>query len=106
MRTNWQTMVNNDNRLLSVYPEPLFVRQDSPPGRIRRHEDGFKRSMLPRCRLCPYTGLRPGEVVNSIKISHSEEEVPIKGELTCQSTNLLNMLWCGKEDRTCPTRDQ
>ena len=29
-----------------------------------------------------------------------------EGELICQSTNLLYMLWCGKEDRTCPTRDQ
>ena len=26
--------------------------------------------------------------------------------MTCQSTNLLYMLWCGKEERTCPTRDQ
>ena len=95
MRTNWQTMVNDDNRLLTVYPEPPMVcyrrgrniretlcQATLPPGRMRRHADGFKRCMLPRCRLCPYTCLRHGEVVNSVKISHTGEEVPFKGTIT------------------------
>lgn len=119
MRNTWKTMVGDDNRLLQVFPEPpmvcyrrgrnvrdILVQARLPPARIRRHEDGFKRCMLPSCRLCPYTGLNPGEVAKSVTISHTGEEVPIKGELTCQSSNLIYMLWCDKEDRTCPTRDQ
>ena len=119
MHKNWQTMLSDDSRLKSVFPEPPMVcykrgrnlreilcQARLPPGRLGRHEDGFRMCMQPNCRLCPYTGLRPGEVVRSIKISHTGEEVQIKGELTCQSSNMLYMLWCGKEDRTCPTRDQ
>ena len=26
--------------------------------------------------------------------------------MTCQSSNLLYMVWCGKDDRTCPSRGQ
>jgi hypothetical protein len=119
LRTNWKTMVEDDSRLLEVFTEPPMVcykrgrnvretlcQARLPPGRMRRAEEGFKRCMQPKCRLCPYTGLRPGETVNTVQISHSGEEVQIRGELTCQSSNVLYMLWCGKGDRTCPNRDQ
>ena len=83
-------MVEEDIRLLQVFPEPPLVcyrrarnirdmicQARVPPVRQRRQDCGFKRCMKPRCRLCPYTGLKPGEVVKNVKISHSGEEVPV-----------------------------
>ena len=71
LRTNWKTLVEDDNRLLEVFREPPMVcyksgrnvRETScqarlPPKRMRLAEDGFKRCMQPKCRLCPFTGLR------------------------------------------------
>ena len=77
-------MLSDDSRLKSLFPKPPMVcykrvrnlreilcQARLSPQRLRRHEDGFKRCMLPYCRLCPYTGLRPGEVVKTVKISQT-----------------------------------
>jgi hypothetical protein len=58
MHTNWQTLLSDDSRLLSVFPEPPMVcykrgrnlreilcQARLPPGRLGRHEDGFKRCL-------------------------------------------------------------
>ena len=34
--------------------------------------------MKPACRLCPYTGLQPGEVLRTVKISSTGEELRVK----------------------------
>jgi hypothetical protein len=118
-KRDWQTMVDDDQRLLEVYPDPPMVcfrrgrnvretlcQAKLPPARISRHEDGFRRCKKAQCRLCPYTNLRPGEVLKSIKISSTGVELPISGQLTCQSSNLLYIGSCAKGDRTCPDRPQ
>ena len=83
-RKNWQLMVAEDVRLKSVFPRPpmvCYTRGDNirdslctaklplARARMRETEEGFKRCGKPSCRLCPFTGLRPGEVQNSIFVS-------------------------------------
>ena len=68
----------------------LLVRAKLPPERkrmmARRRKVGFRRCQKKnRCRLCPYTGLAPGEVVGEVKITHSGEVIPIKSLLDCQT---------------------
>ena len=79
-----------------------------PPARarMRQVEKGFKRCTKGSCRLCPFTGLRPGEVQKCIKVSSTGEELPIRGRLTCQSSNLLYMVTCEKGSPTCPYKEQ
>ena len=79
----------------------LLVRAKLPPERkrmmARRRKVGFRRCQKKnRCRLCPYTGLAPGEVVGEVKITHSGEVIPIKSLLDCQTENLLYILLCTK----------
>jgi hypothetical protein len=120
-RKNWQTMVSEDIRLQSVFPQPPMVcysreknireqlcQAKLPPARarLREVEDGFKRCGKSSCRLCPFTGLRPGQVQQSIMVSSTGEELPIKGRLTCKSANLLYMVTCEKGAPTCPDRQQ
>ena len=65
--------------------------------------------MKPACRLCPYTGLQPGEVLRTVKISSTGEELRVKGKINCQTSNLIYIGTCAKEDRTrgtCTTRPQ
>ena len=123
LRRKWQTMIDDDRRLLGAYPQPPMVcyqrgknlreeicKARLPAGRIRWvEEDGFKRCMRPSCRLCPYTGLQPGQVLRSVKVSSTGETMEVKGKLNCQSSNLLYIGTCRKEDRsqgTCPSRPQ
>ena len=120
MRKNWEIMVGDDKRLLKVFPEPPMVcytrsknlrevvcKARLPPARIGRPaEDGFKRCGRSKCRLCPYTNLRPGQVLKSVVISNTGEELMIKGSMTCTSSNMLYLGTCSKGDRTCPDRPQ
>ena len=39
-----------------------------PPRLVRPVEDGFKRCGRGKCRLCPYTNLRLGQVLKSVTI--------------------------------------
>ena len=106
-RNNWQTMVEDDRRLLEVFPQPPMIcfrrgrnvretlcQAKLPPVRMSRQEDGFRRCRRAQCRLCPYTNLRPGQVIKKVKISSTKEELPIAGHLTCQSSNLLYIGSC------------
>jgi len=79
----------------------LLVRAKLPPERkrmmARRRKVGFRRCQKKnRCRLCPYTGLAPGEVAEVVKITHSGEVIPIKSFLDSQTENLLYILMCTK----------
>ena len=65
-------------------------------------EDGFKRCGRSGCRMCPFTGLRPGEVQKEIMISSTGKELPIRGKLTCKSSNLLYLVTCEKGTHMCP----
>ena len=77
-----------------------------PPARLSRQEPGFQRCKRAKCRLCPFTNLRPGEKVKSVKISSTGEELPITSHLTCQSSNIVYIGTCVKGDRTCPNNPQ
>jgi hypothetical protein len=107
-RKNWQTMVSDDLRLHPVYPKPPMIcytrgknqreelcRAKLPPARTRvtarGQEDGFRKCGRARCRLCPFTGqtTRPGTILKSVKLSHSGEELAIRGNMSCTSSNIL-----------------
>ena len=120
MKKNWKTMVNDDKRLLKVFPQPPMVcftrgrnlreelcQAKLPPARQPRFvEEGFKRCGRGNCRLCPYTNLRLGEVVKSVTISNTGEELPIRGNITCTTSNIIYLGTCSKGDRTCTNRPQ
>ena len=120
LRKNWKTMTSDDSRLLKVFSQPPMVcftrgknlREDIcqaklPPIRLQRvPEDGFKRCGRSRCRLCPYTNLRLGQVLKSVTISSTGEELMIRGSITCTTSNLLYIGTCSKGDRTCPSKPQ
>ena len=57
-------------------------------------------------QLCPFTGLRPGQVKREVKVSSTGEDLPIRGKLTCQSSNLLYLVTCGKGPPTCPDHNR
>ena len=114
-KRNWQTMIDDDQRLLAAFPEPPMIcfkrgknvretlcQARLPPARMRRQEDGFRRCSKPQCRLCPFTNLRQGEIKTSVRVSSTGEDLQISGQLTCQSSNLIYIGSCGKGDRTCP----
>ena len=122
-RRNWQTMTAEDRRLLGPFLSPPMIcytrgknlreelcRARVPPARMRRSEEpGFRRCMRPACRLCPYTGLQPGEILKAVKISSTGEEIQVKGKINCQTSNILYIGTCSKENRTagtCPSRPQ
>ena len=114
---NWETMLSEDIRLKSVFPKPPMVcytrgkniREELctaklPPARarIRDTSEGFKRCGKSGCRMCPFTGLQPGQVQKSVMVSSLGEDIPIRGNLTCQSSNLLYIVTCEKGSRNCP----
>ena len=47
--------------------------------------------------MCPYTGLQPGQVKESILISHSGEKIDIKTPIDCQTSNVIYELHCKKD---------
>ena len=78
-----------------------------PPVRMgRQREDGFKRSGRAACRLCPFTNISQGTILKTVKISSTGEELNIKGNLSCTSSNLIYICSCSKGDRTCPYKPQ
>ena len=47
--------------------------------------------------MCPYTGLQPGEIRESITIGHSGEKIEIKTPIDCQTPNVIYELHCKKD---------
>ena len=60
-----------------------------PQARARVREDGFKRCSRSGCRMCPFTGHRHGEVQKTVMVSSTGEELPIRGKMTCKSSNMV-----------------
>ena len=99
-------MVETDQRLAPVFPEPpmlvykrppniknLLIRAKLPTQRknrtLRERKVGFRRcTKRNNCRLCPYTGLAPGEIVGKVVVQHSGEEIPIKSAIAVSYTHL------------------
>ena len=111
---HWKTMTEEDIRLKSIFKEPPMVcykrsknireqlctaRLPPPRSNLRQQEDGFKRCTRPGCRLCPFTGLQPGEVQRTISIHSTGEELQIRGRLDCQSRNIIYVVTCKKDKK-------
>ena len=47
-----------------------------------------------------------GEVLNSIRISSTGDDMDIKGKITCTTSNILYIGTCRKGDRSCPDNPQ
>ena len=58
----------------------------------------IRRCQKPKCRMCHYTGLQPGQIRESVKFVHSGEEIKIKSPIDCQASNLLYELHCKKDN--------
>lgn len=91
-RKNWQVMVEDDKRLLEVFPKPpmicytrpknvkdMLCQARLPPPRTNmrtrmQEEDGFKKCSK-GCKLCSFTGVgtNGGKIVKSVRISNSGE---------------------------------
>ena len=113
LRENHKVMLESDQRLKEAFPEPpmlcfrrppnikdIVCRAKLPPKRshtTRNMKPGFRRCKKPFCRLCPYSGLEPGEVSESVTIAHSGAVIPIKSVLDCQTENLIYELHCKKD---------
>ena len=80
----------------------LLCRAKLPPkrreARSRRRKPGFRRfrrcGKKNNCHLCPFTGLAPGEIKESVNFKHSGEVIPIKSVMDCQTRNILYKLDC------------
>ena len=64
---------------------------------MRVKKPGMRRCSKPSCRMCPYTGLQPGQVREFISFAHSGERIEIKSPIDCQDKNLLYELHCSKD---------
>ena len=120
-RKNWKIMVEDDTRLLKVFPNPpmicftrpknirdILVQAKLPPARTNmrtrmQEEDGFKKCGK-GCKLCSFTGdgTNGGKIIKSVRISNTGEDYQIRGRMTCESSNLLYIIQCRKCDRTAP----
>ena len=72
----------------------------------RQVGSGFRRCSRAKCRLCPYTNLRQGQVLQSVTISNTGESLPINGKINCTKTSTLYLITCSEGHRTCPNNPQ
>ena len=124
LRTNWQTMVQEDQRLLKVFPQPpmicytrpknikdRLIRAKLPPARTRMvtrdQGEGFKRCNQSGCKLCSFCGEgTQNGLVKSVRVSNTGEDLKIRGKITCSTKKVLYPLTCKKGDRVCPRKPQ
>ena len=94
LKENWKLMIESDGRLAEAFPKPPMVCFKRPPNikdllcwaklspkrnfSTRPKKPGFRRCSKDSCRMCPYTGLDPGQVKESITFGLSGEVIPIK----------------------------
>ena len=104
-------MVESDKRLLKAFPKPPMVVYRRPANlkdtlcraklpikknarMLRRRKSGFRRCDKPKCRLCPFTQLNPGQVREKVTFKHTGESIPIKSAMDCQTEGILYKLDC------------
>ena len=106
-------MLESDGRLKGAFSKPPMVcfkrppnikdilcRVKLPPKRshnVRVQKLGYRRCTKPLCRMCPYSGLQPGPVRDSISFEHSGDQIKIKSPIDCQTSNVLYELHCKKD---------
>ena len=109
-------MIELDGRLEKIFPDPPLLCNSRPknlkdelirarlPPKERRSKrrklDGFYKCREFGCRLCPY--IDSNSVIKEVIVSNTGEVIPIKGVITCKSTNVIYEAHCNK----CSTRAQ
>ena len=73
--------------------------------RIQANKAGFKPCRRPKCAVCDQLHDK-SKVIKSIHSSATGEEIPIKGNLTCTSTNIVYCITCRKGGPGCPDHPQ
>ena len=121
LENNYQQMVARDQRLGRIFPnkpKPAFRRGKNikellckaklPPVRriATRAREEEARSGLSRCNkglgrngcsACPFITLRPNQVIRSVKIHTTGQEVQVEGRITCKTGGgYLYLLWSKK----------
>ena len=57
--------------------------------------------------MCPFTGkTSQGKVVKTVSMGSTGEELLVRGQITCTTSNVLYIATCEKGDKTCPSRPQ
>ena len=46
---------------------------------------------------CPFLTATPNQVVKSVMIASTKEEIPVEGRITCSTKNFLYLLWSSKD---------
>ena len=99
-RKHWRSMVICDPYLAKVFPEPpmtaykIQIKSKCPPKKSKipqRHISGMKRCNKPGV-LCPY--IKEGK-----KLLHNNVTWNINKRLTCESSNIIYLIECNKENR-------
>ena len=121
LQNNYQQMVGKDQRLGRIFPnvpkpafrrgkniKELLCRAKLPPvRRIATRAAGQEaRSGLTRCNkglgrngcsACPYITERHNQVIRSVRIHNTGQEVQVEGRITCKSKGgYLYLLWSKK----------
>ena len=123
LKENHKVMLESDGRLKGAFNNPPMVCFKRPPNikdivcraklptkrshNVRSKKPGQRRCDKPSCRMCPYTGLQPGQVRGSISIggvprgasppSPPVEKIEIKSPIDCQTKNVIYELHCTKD---------
>ena len=121
LETNYQQMVARDQRLGRTFPntpkpafrrgkniKELLCRAKLPPVRriATRAGEQEARSGLSRCNkglgrngcsACPFITSRPNQVIRSVRIHNTGQEVQVEGRITCKTAGgYLYLLWSKK----------
>ena len=121
LESNYMGMVARDKRMGKTFPSiprPTFAKGKSiqnmlcraklPPAKqvSTRAAAGASRSGLTRCNkglaragcmACPFVTATPNQVIKSVTITSTKEEIPVEGRITCSTKNFLYMLWSSKD---------
>ena len=121
LESNYMGMVARDKRMDKIFPcipRPTFAKGKSiqnilcraklPPRKqvVTRAAAGVIKSGLTRCNkglaragclACPFVTATPNQVIKSVTIPSTKEEIPVEGRITCSTKNFLYMLWSSKD---------
>ena len=119
----WRVLTENQD-MKDIFPAPpmvcyqrvknvreMIVRAKLPApvtrssSRVRTNKDGFKPCRKSKCPVCDQLEDK-GKIVKSVQSYATAEEVAIRGNLTCTSTNVIYCITCRKGRPSCPTHPQ
>ena len=111
LETNYQQMVGRDQRLARIFQKPprpafkrgknireLLCRARLPPvkRRVNTRAGGQEaKNSLTRCNkslgrngytACPFITTRPNEVIKSVRVHSTGQDIPVEGRINCKTT--------------------